>query len=76
MTDWPVTSASVKHELTSGLLELGLRRVLGVEVDRVRVHRQAREPDVVGREHRAAERMLVDVADLEVLEHAAGPALS
>ena len=40
-------------------------------MNRVRVHRQAREPDVVGGEDGSAERMLVDVADLEVLEHAA-----
>ena len=57
------------------LFELGLARVLRVEVNRVGVHRQAREPDVVGLSDRAPERMLVDVADLEVLEHAPGPTL-
>ena len=75
VTDWPVTSASVKHEFISGLPNSVCARVLRVEMNRVRVHRQAREPDVVGGEQRAAERMLVDVADREVLEHASGPSL-
>jgi len=48
-------------------------RILGVEMDRVRVHREAGEPDVVGGDDGTAERVLVDVADLEVLEHAPGP---
>src|SRR5581483_6294524 len=34
---------------------------------------QTREPDVIGGDHRSAERVLVDIADFEVLEHASGP---
>ena len=70
-----MTSDSVKHEFTSRFLNSVWLRVLAVEMNRVRVHRQAREPDVVGVEDRAPQRMLVDVADREVLEHPAGPAL-
>src|SRR5215831_2020537 len=56
------------------LLELSMARVLGVEVNRVRIHRQTREPDVVGLRDGPAERVLVDVADDEVFEDATGPA--
>src|SRR3546814_12904123 len=45
-----------------------LRRVFGIEMQRVRVHRQQREPDVVRFGDGAAGPVLVDVADLEVLE--------
>ena len=54
--------------------ELGVTRVFRVEVDRVGVHREAREPHVVGLRDRPAQRVLVDVADDEVLEHATRPA--
>ena len=57
------------------LAELGLRGVGAVEVDRVRVLRQQREPAVVDRQHRPPERMRIDVADLEVLVDAPRPAL-
>src|SRR5712692_2835312 len=45
-----------------------------VEVDRRRVLGQEREPDVVGRRDRPAERVLVDVAHLEILEESPPPA--
>ena len=58
-----------------GFSELGLRGVVVVEVDRRRVLRQQREPDVVGRRDRPAERVLVDVSHREILEETASPAL-
>src|SRR5436190_6011012 len=48
-------------------LPLRLRRVLGVEVNRVRVERQQREPDVVGLEYRPSEAAPVHGADLEIV---------
>ena len=54
--------------------ELGLRRVVAVEVDRRGVLRQQRHPDVVRLGDRPPERVLVDVADGEVLEEAPAPA--
>src|SRR5207253_5501273 len=56
------------HERTS---ELGLRRVVRVAVDRVRVVRQQAEVDVVRLCDRAADRRAIDVTDLEVFEKAA-----
>src|SRR5260370_25518314 len=46
-----------------------------VEVDRRSVLGQEREPDVVGRRDCPAERVLVDVADLEIFEETPAPAL-
>src|SRR6266545_1211038 len=46
-----------------------------IEVDRVRIHCQQREPRVVGREDRPTQRMLVHVADDEVFVDASGPPL-
>ena len=51
--------------------ELAVLRVLLVEVHRMRVHRQQREPGVVGLGDGAAGAVLVDVADLEILVVAA-----
>src|SRR5579885_870010 len=48
---------------------------LGVEVHLVRVHRQRREPDVVGLSDRPAKPAAKDVADFEVLEKPASPLL-
>src|SRR5262249_11279391 len=56
------------------LLEFSVARLLRVEVDRIRAHRQTRKPHAVGLRDGAAERMLVDIADDEVLEDVAGPA--
>src|SRR5262245_23409931 len=53
------------------LPELARLRVLLVEVQRVGVHRQEREPDVVGLRDRATWAVLVHVADREVLVIAA-----
>src|SRR4051794_1244099 len=50
------------------LLELGLCRIRMVEVKRVLVHRQQREPDIVGFGDRAPGTMFVDIADREILE--------
>src|SRR6266851_359842 len=58
-----------------GLSELGLGRVVVVEVDRRRVLGQEGEPDVVRGRDRAPERVFVDVADLEILEETPPPAL-
>src|SRR5207248_2711607 len=60
------------HERLPELRPLG---VGDVEVDRVRVHRQAREPDVVRVRDRAAETAAVHVSDREVLVEAAFPLL-
>src|SRR5579859_4685850 len=60
------------HERLAELRPLG---VWDVEVNRVRVHRQAREPDVVRVGDRAAETAAVDVADGEVLVETALPFL-
>jgi hypothetical protein len=57
------------------LLEFGLRRVVSVEVNRVDVLRQQREPAVVHGQHRAPEWVLINVADLEVLVYTPGPSL-
>src|SRR5262249_16801999 len=57
------------------LAELRSLRVGGVEVELVRVHRQAREPDVVRLADRPAETASVHVADLEVLVEAPPPLL-
>src|SRR5919197_667703 len=46
--------------------------VYGVDVQRVLVHGEQREPDVVRLRERAARAMLVDVADLEILVIATG----
>src|SRR5581483_9153444 len=51
-------------------LPLGLRRVRGVEMDRVGVHGQQREPDVVRLEYRPPEAAPVHGADLELLVRA------
>ena len=50
-------------------------RTASLKCDLVRVHRQAREPDVVGLGDRAAEPAAVDVSDVEVLEEPAPPVL-
>jgi hypothetical protein len=47
--------------------ELGLAAVLLVEMQRVGVHGQQREPDVVGLSDGAPGTVLVDIADREVL---------
>ncbi len=47
--------------------ELGLARIFRVEVQRMRVHRQQREPGVVGLRDRPAGAMLVDITRREVL---------
>src|SRR2546421_2797636 len=47
--------------------ELGVARILLVEVERVLVHGEQREPGVVGLRDGASRPMLVDVADREVL---------
>src|SRR5262249_37673644 len=49
-------------------LELGAGAVGGVNVQRVLVHGEQREPGVVGLAERAPGAMLVDVAALELLE--------
>ena len=64
----PTAIATVSVETTSGLPNSDRRGVLGVEVHLVGVHRQQREPGVVGLADGPAERVLVDVADVEVLE--------
>src|ERR1051326_1938653 len=56
-------------------LELRLRRVVAVEVDRRAVLGQQREPDVVGVEDGPAQRVLVHVAGLEVLVEPPAPPL-
>ncbi len=53
------------------LLELGLRGIGGIEMQRVLVHGQQREPDVVGLRDGAAGPVLVDVAHDEVIVGAA-----
>src|SRR4030095_9054813 len=55
------------------LAEFGLRGIGAIEVDRVGVLRQQREPAVVDRQHRPSERMLIDVADLEIFVDAPCP---
>src|SRR5229473_7856969 len=57
------------------LSELGQGGVLVVEMNRRCVLREEREPDIVRRRDRAAERVLIHVADLEVLEEPPAPAL-
>src|SRR5262249_53384768 len=52
--------------------EFRFRRVGGIEVQRVLVHRQEREPGVVGLADRAPGAMLINIADRELLETAAG----
>src|SRR5258707_6691551 len=47
--------------------ELGGRAVRGIDVQRMLVHGEEREPGVVGLAERAARPVLVDVADLELL---------
>src|ERR1041385_8645650 len=54
-------------EFDQRLAELCLLRIVTVEVNGIGVLRQQREPAVVHRQHRPAERMLIDVANLEVL---------
>src|SRR6185436_15974611 len=53
------------------LSELGFRRIGEIEMQRMLVHRQQREPGVVGLADGAARAMLVDLADGEVLVVAA-----
>src|SRR5205823_9563117 len=60
------------HERLAELRALGVRRV---EVDLVRVQRQAREPDVVHLGDGAAEAALEDVTDGEVLVEPPPPVL-
>jgi len=48
--------------------KFGLRCERVVEVHRIGVHGQIGEPDVVGVDHRAPVRMLVDIPDVEVFE--------
>src|SRR6202022_5146455 len=55
--------------------ELRLRGVVVVEVDRCRVLGKQREPDVVRRRDRSAERVLIDLAYREVLEKPPAPTL-
>ena len=74
-TERPVTRATVRQLLTSGLPNLRAGGELGVEVDLVGVHRQRREPGVVGLRDRPADAAAVDVADLEILEEAPAPGL-
>src|SRR5215203_1499585 len=57
------------------LAELGLGRVVVVEVDRGGILRQQREPGVVGGGDGAPQRVLVHVAHLEVLEKPSPPTL-
>src|SRR5688572_5542123 len=57
------------------LSEAGLRGIVVIEVQRLRVHGQQREPRVVGSQDRATQRMLEFIADLEILVKAAGPGL-
>ena len=71
VTLMPTISATRERAADDALAELARLRVLGVEVHRVGVHRQQREPGVVGLADRAAGPVLVDVADLEVLVVAA-----
>ena len=52
-----------------GPLELRLGGVVRIDVDRVLVVRQQREPDVVGLGNGAAGERAIDVADLEVFEN-------
>src|SRR5256885_4252568 len=57
-----------EHAVHQGPLELGLRRVVRVDVNRVLVIGEQREPDVVGLCDGAAGRGSKHVADLEVFE--------
>src|SRR5438477_3059442 len=64
----PRHDADCEHAVHKRSLELGLRRVVRVDVDRVLVVREKREPDVVGLRDGAASRRAMHVADLEVFE--------
>ena len=54
--------------------KLGLAGIDMVKMDRVGIHRQQGEPDVVGGEDGPAQRVVIDVADLEILVDAPRPA--
>ena len=64
----PVHEREREEAVHERLAELRLRRVLGVEVDLVRVVRDAREPEVVGVQHRAPDLRAVAVPRVEVAE--------
>ena len=74
VTLWPVTIATVSAELTSDPVRRGCgRRSRALKWHLVGVHRDQREPGVVRLADRATERVLVDVAYLEVLVVATVP---
>src|SRR6185437_12913166 len=54
-----------------GALELGLRRVIGIEVDGIGIGGEEREPGVVGLRDGASQRMVQLRAHLEILKAAA-----
>ena len=76
LTARPRTSASVNVETTSGCPNSVRAAQTAVEVHLVRVHRQVREPDVVGLGDGAAEPAPVDVSGCEVLVEATAPLLA
>src|SRR5256885_12959917 len=57
-----------QQAVDEGLAELGLRRGVEVEVERLRVHREAGEEDVVGLGDRPSRLMAERLPDLELLE--------
>jgi hypothetical protein len=46
-----------------------------IEMNRRRILRQQRKPDVVGRRDRSSQRMLIDIPNLEILVEPTGPTL-
>ena len=67
-TESPTVSPRVKIELTRTLAELGLFAELGVQMQRLHVHRERRDQQVVGLGDRAAGLMLKRFADFELFE--------
>ena len=55
------------------LAEFRLRRGVMIDMHRVGILCQQREPDVVGGKDGAAERMLVDITHFEILEYPSRP---
>lgn len=68
LTLCPVTSESVRQLLTKGFPNSVCAAYWWSEVDRRGVLGEEREPDVIRGRDRPAERVLVDVADEEVLK--------
>src|SRR5438105_7288868 len=68
----PATIDRVRQLLTTGRAELRFRGIGGIEMQRMLVHRQQGEPGVVGLADRPPGPVLIDIAEREILEIAAG----